>query len=84
MPAVSYDRLFKEIETLVMYHSPSGVEGEIDEFLLYRLRECGHEVIQDPAGNIIVKVSGRNEGAIAVTAHKDEIGAIVKTVRADG
>ncbi len=84
MPSVSYDRLFTEIETLVMHHSPSGVEGEIDEFLLNRLRGCGHEVVQDLAGNIIVKVSGRNEGAIAVTAHKDEIGAIVKAVRADG
>lgn len=79
------DRLFKTIEELVLHHSPSGTEREIDQLLLSRFAALGVEVWQDNAGNVIAKIAGRNsEGAIAITAHKDEIGAIVKSVGDDG
>ena len=68
-----------------MCHSPSGVEAEIDQFLLNRFQALGVEVWQDDADNVIAKRSGRTSGrAIAITAHKDEIGAIVKTVEDHG
>jgi putative aminopeptidase FrvX len=77
----NYDQLFSTIEELVLHHSPSGVEGEIDKLLLSRFAALGVEVWQDRAGNIIAKIAGQNsERAIAITAHKDEIGAIVKTL----
>ncbi|HEY9891910.1 MAG TPA: M42 family peptidase, partial [Candidatus Sericytochromatia bacterium] len=77
----NYDQLFSTIEELVLQHSPSGVEGEIDKLLLSRFAALGVEVWQDRAGNIIAKIAGQNsERAIAITAHKDEIGAIVKTL----
>lgn len=80
-----YDRLFKTIEELVLHHSPSGAEAEIDQLLMSRFTALGVDVWQDPAGNIIAKIAGRNSaGAIAITAHKDEIGAIVKTIGAAG
>ncbi|WP_017717482.1 M42 family metallopeptidase [Kamptonema formosum] len=76
-----YDRLFATIEELVLHHSPSGVEGEIDRLLMKRFAESGVEAWIDPAGNAIAKIAGANSGrAIAITAHKDEIGAMVKTV----
>jgi putative aminopeptidase FrvX len=76
-----YEQLFKIIEELVMHHSPSGVETEINQFLLERFAALGVEVWQDRADNIIAKIPGKHpERAIAITAHKDEIGAIVKTV----
>lgn len=79
------DRLFSQIEALVLCHSPSGVEAEIDQFLLDWFEQHQIEAWQDDAGNIIAKRPGRNsERAIAITAHKDEIGAIVKTVAAEG
>lgn len=80
--SASFDDLFQHIETLVMHHSPSGVEGEIDGYLLNLFAELNLEPWQDRAGNIIVKISGTNpdQGAIAITAHKDEIGAIVKEI----
>jgi putative aminopeptidase FrvX len=85
MPALKYDRLFTTIEELVMHHSPSGVEGEIDGLLMRRFAELGVEAWLDAAGNAIAKVPGRDsERAIAITAHKDEIGAIVKTVGSQG
>ncbi|OUL17790.1 peptidase M42 [Nostoc sp. RF31YmG] len=76
-----YEQLFKIIEELVMHHSPSGVETEINQFLLQQFADLGVEVWSDRADNVIAKISGKNpDRAIAITAHKDEIGAIVKTI----
>jgi putative aminopeptidase FrvX len=76
-----YDNLFKIIEELVMHHSPSGVEAEINQFLMQRFATLGVQVWCDRADNIIAKIPGKNsDRAIAITAHKDEIGAIVKSV----
>lgn len=78
---MDYNNLFETIEELVMHHSPSGAEGEINQLLLSRFAALGVEVWQDNADNVIAKIAGRQSaGAIAITAHKDEIGAIVKTV----
>ncbi|MBW4686293.1 MAG: M42 family peptidase [Komarekiella atlantica HA4396-MV6] len=80
-----YDRLFQTIEELVMHHSPSGAEAEINQLLLQRFTDLGVEVWCDRADNIIAKIPGKNpDRAIAITAHKDEIGAIVKTLGDEG
>ncbi|AFZ27110.1 peptidase family protein [Cylindrospermum stagnale PCC 7417] len=77
----NYEELFNIIQELVMHHSPSGLEAEINQLLLQRFAALGVEVWCDRADNIIAKIPGKNpERAIAITAHKDEIGAIVKTV----
>lgn len=79
------DRLFHTIEELVLHHSPSGAEDEINQLLLSRFAALGVEVWLDRADNIIAKIPGRNAGnGIAITAHKDEIGAIVKTIGDEG
>jgi putative aminopeptidase FrvX len=82
---LNFDDWFKTIAELVLLHSPSGVEVEIDQWLLQHFQRLGVSVQQDSAGNIIVKIPGREAGrAIAITAHKDEIGAIVKSAQPDG
>ncbi len=82
--AYDYDALFETIETLVLHHSPSGVEAEIDQWLIKRFQDLA-ETWQDEAGNIIARIPGHNrEKAIAITAHKDEIGAIVKSISSEG
>lgn len=76
-----YDRLFEIIEELVMHHSPSGVETEINQLLMQRFTALGVQVWCDRADNIIAKIPGKNpDRAIAIAAHKDEIGAIVKSL----
>lgn len=81
----NYDELFNTIEELVLHHSPSGVEGEIDQFLLSRFNALGVDAWLDEAGNAIAKIPGQDSTrAIAITAHKDEIGAIVKSVESEG
>ncbi|MGB3557303.1 MAG: M42 family peptidase, partial [Geitlerinemataceae cyanobacterium] len=79
------DRLFSTIEELVLHHSPSGVEDEIDKLLLEKFTASGLQTWQDEAGNVIAKIPGKNQNCpIAITGHKDEIGAIVKTVGKQG
>lgn len=81
-----YDELFATISALVMCHSPSGAEQEVDRWLIARAEALGLTWNQDEAGNLIFVIPGRDRTAkpIAITAHKDEIGAIVKGVESDG
>ncbi|MGP1384779.1 MAG: M42 family metallopeptidase [Thainema sp.] len=81
----TFDTLFNTIESLVMCHSPSGVETEINQTLLERFQALNVQVWQDDADNIIAHLPGKNrDRSLAITAHKDEIGAIVKTVEIEG
>jgi putative aminopeptidase FrvX len=80
----SYDSLFESIRDLVMRHSPSGVEGEVDDFLRARFEALGLSVHRDAAGNLAAKIPGTGGGRLAITAHKDEIGAIVTDVQEGG
>ncbi|AKG22884.1 M42 family metallopeptidase [Calothrix sp. 336/3] len=80
-----YERLFQSITELVMHHSPSGVESEINQYLLEKFAQLGVEAWCDRADNIIAKIPGKTSALpIAITAHKDEIGAIVKTIGTEG
>ncbi|HEY9809480.1 MAG TPA: M42 family peptidase [Halomicronema sp.] len=81
---LEYTELFNTIEELVFHHSPSGVETEINQLLLQKFANLGLEVWQDSADNIIAKIKGTTNKAIAITAHKDEIGGIVKTIHKNG
>lgn len=78
------DDLFESISDLVMRHSPSGVESDVDELLKQRFEALGVKAFSDPSGNLIVKISGEGAGNLAITAHKDEIGAIVTQLHDDG
>ena len=81
----NYQDLFNIIEELVMHHSPSGAEKEINQFLMKRFDTLGVKAWCDRADNIIAKIPGKNsDRAIAITAHKDEIGAIVKNITQKG
>lgn len=80
-----HDELFELISALVMRHSPSGVEAEVDELLRTRFQERGVTLQSDASGNLFAKIAGRGGGGtIAITAHKDEIGATVTDVQEGG
>ncbi len=80
-----YDRLFNTIQQLVMCHSPSGKEEEINQMLLNQFQVLGLETWLDEADNAIAKIPGRDSSrAVVITAHKDEIGGIVKSVDENG
>jgi putative aminopeptidase FrvX len=85
MSVYNYDRLFQTITELVLCHSPSGVETEVDQYILGKFAALGIAAWLDAAGNAIAKIPGTDSSrAIAITAHKDEIGGIVKRVGDQG
>ena len=85
MHSPNYDDLFNTIEELVLHHSPSGDEVQIDRWLMHRFETLGVKAWLDGAGNAIAHLPGKDSTrAIAITAHKDEIGAIVKTIGKGG
>jgi len=85
MSSSDFQELFTTISQLVSCHSPSGQESEMDRWLLARFEELGVAVWQDEAGNVVAQIPGRDRTrCLAITAHKDEIGAIVKRVGEDG
>lgn len=80
----SHDFLFDSISELVFRHSPSGVEHEVDELLEARFEALGVATRMDLSGNMIAKIPGQGGGRLAITAHKDEIGAIVTELQEGG
>lgn len=80
------DDLFHAIAALVMCHSPSGAEQEVNHYLNNQLTAIGVEHWQDEADNIVARIPAADPeaGAIAITAHKDEIGGLVKSINAEG
>ena len=73
------------LETLLLTHSPSGHEGEIDEVLLPHFERLLTDVQQDSAGNIIGLPKGESSDApLGIVTHKDELGMSVKRVLPDG
>lgn len=77
--------LLSTLERLIVAHSPSGAESEVDRIVEEAFRSRADEVYRDEAGNIVGVLKGGRKGpGVAVTGHKDEIGMIVKRVEADG
>jgi putative aminopeptidase FrvX len=82
---MNQDRLLELLRELLPAHSPGGDEGEVDRILLPYFRDYCQEVRQDAAENIIGRLRGTGQRpAVIVTAHKDELGMIVKRIEADG
>src|SRR3954454_7267623 len=82
---MSRDTLFETVGVLTELHSPSGHEGEIDEYLLERLAAHG-DPGRGAAGNLVLRLGGAGDGdgMAALLAHKDEIGGLIKRVEPDG
>ena len=66
--------------------APSGYEKAMAEFLMGWLREEGYAPETDPAGNVLVRLEGRNpEGSLCcIAAHTDEIAMTVRKIESDG
>lgn len=80
------DELLREmLDTFLVTHSPAGHEGEMEAALRPYLEAYCDEVWTDPHGDVIGRIAGASaEGAIAVVAHKDEVGCMVERIEDDG
>jgi putative aminopeptidase FrvX len=72
------------LERLLVTSSPGGHEDEIDAVLVAEIEALGLTPERDPAGDLLCTVEGKSAQAVCLTAHKDEIGMIVKRLEEDG
>jgi putative aminopeptidase FrvX len=84
MATEAFDSLFASISDLVMRHSPSGVESEVDDLLKTLFKTLDVDLRSDASGNLVAMIAGSGGGSLAITAHKDEIGMMVTAVQDDG
>lgn len=79
-PALS---LFSE---LLAVPSPSGREERVAQIIRDKLNDWGYDHQTDGAGNVIVRLKGRQPDAplCCLAAHMDEIGMVVTRIEPDG
>lgn len=73
------------LEKLCLINGTSGDERKIRDFIISQIK--GHcEYTVDPLGNIIAYKKGKNpaKNKVMVSAHMDEVGMIVTSVKSDG
>ncbi len=73
------------LEKLCSLNGTSGDEGAVREFILSEISDfCDCTV--DPLGNIIARKKGKNpaKNIVMISAHMDEVGMIVTSVKSDG
>jgi len=79
------EKVYSILEQVMRCHSPSGAEGEIDQFLRNEVLTFDAKLEGDPAGNLYVALPGKSrERRILFAAHKDELGMMVRTFDKDG
>jgi len=80
-----HELLREMLDEFLVTHSPPGQEEEMAEAVRPYLEEYCDEVWTDAHDDVIGKIAGESaDGAIAVAAHKDEIGCIVERIEDDG
>ncbi len=73
------------LKTLVDIPGPCGFEHEVIRFLYERLKDRADEIYVNGLGDLIVVKHGANKGPVlAVSAHTDEVGFIVKKIESSG
>ena len=83
--ATQCEQLLAVLGDLCEAHSPPGCEREVDAVVLRFLEPLAERVWQDAAGNVLAHIRGRRDDhPLQLTAHKDELGMIVKRVEDDG
>ena len=75
----------KLLKELCLINGTSGDEDKVREYIISKIKDfCEYKI--DPLGNIIAEKKGadRAKNKVMVSAHMDEVGMIVTSVKADG
>lgn len=79
------EALRTDLAELTALHAPSGAEQPVVARLRELFTPLAQEVAVDHMGNLTATLKGSEEGPhIVVSAHSDEIGAIVASIQEDG
>ena len=77
--------LFDTIHTVFRADSPTGYIAEVDKAVCGILDQLGYPVEHTEKGGIMVTVDGQdNSRSLALLAHVDTLGAMVRSITDDG
>lgn len=72
------------LETLVNIPSPSGFTADVMDYVKKEAAELGYESCYTNRGGLVIKVPGVKSEVIGLSAHVDTLGAMVRSIGADG
>lgn len=78
--------MLKTLKELCSLNGVSGCEDEVRTYIKSRVSPFARDIREDAFGNLIVFKKGRKRAApiIALSAHMDEVGVIIRSITADG
>lgn len=78
------DYIINTIETLVNIPSPSGYTREVMEFVKSEAEGYGYTCTMTNKGGLLISVPGKGKETLGLSAHVDTLGAMVRSIDADG
>ncbi|MBQ8345080.1 MAG: M42 family peptidase [Clostridia bacterium] len=76
------------LRRLSLAFGPTGCEGEVAEIILEEIKPLAHRITRDRMGNLTATVRFGDEKVtptrIMISAHMDEVGMMIHTIREDG
>ena len=70
----------KLLEKLTSIPSPSGYTFRLTNYLEEYLKHLGYEPFKNKKGNLFVEVKGKSKYKIALSAHIDTIGLMIRSI----
>lgn len=78
------ERTLQYARELLAIHSPSGCTAAAADYLMEQLQKMGYEPVKTNKGAVQVYLGGKGEGALMLASHVDTLGAMVRSVKANG
>ena len=78
------DYILETLERIVNTPSPSGCTKEVMEIIRGEAEHFGFQTEFNRKGGLIITVPGQAENVLGFSAHVDTLGAMVRSVRANG
>ena len=74
----------KLLEKLTSIPSPSGYTSQLTTYLEEYLKHLGYTPFKNKKGNLFVEVKGKSEYKIALSAHIDTLGLMIRSIDNSG
>ncbi|MGF0033814.1 M42 family metallopeptidase [Bariatricus sp. SGI.154] len=79
------DYFVRTATSILSIDSPTGFTTKVTEYICKIAEDLGYPVYQNNIGNVIVTVDGKNnEEAVALSAHVDTLGLMVRSITSEG
>ncbi len=82
MDTIEY--IVKKIESLVNIPSPSGFTKDVMAYVKSEAEGFGYSCEMSHKGGLIISIEGKSEETLGLSAHVDTLGAMVRSITAEG